>query len=309
MSVRTSYVGTGGRQIPYSFNINQPLPGPGLYVDKPRPFPALAAITEVRNGASHTYNALSFEVQRRFHRGLTFQTSLTFAKDLGDDEVVPENTFDRARERGMRGLQPFRRWVGFFIYELPFGRGKAIGSNVRGLAGHLIGGWEISGSAAMQDGQNETPLWQAPDIHGITHTTSRTPPQVARRPDCLADPNFPSGRQSIDGWYDVSVFRLPTTPGVFGNCGRGIIEGPAVRVLHGAMYKRFLVAERFSFRVGAQATNVLNHPNFSNLSASALQLDNTSGRARITGASGATSGSTGDAAGARSMRLELRIDF
>jgi hypothetical protein len=79
-------------------------------------------------------------------------------------------------------------------------------------------------------------------------------------------------------------------------------------VLHGALYKRFR-AERFSFRIGAQATNVLNHPNFSNLSASALQLDNTSGRAKITGAAGATSGSTGDAAGARSMRLELRIDF
>jgi hypothetical protein len=308
MNVRVSYVGTGGRQIPYSFNINQPFPGPGLYVDKPRPFPALSAITETRNGASHTYNSLGFEVQRRFYRGLTFQTSLTFAKDLGDDEVVPENTFDRARERGRRGLQPFRRWVGFFIYELPFGKGKPFGGNVTGLASHLLGGWEISGSAALQDGQNETPLWLAPDIHGITHTTSRTPPQVARRPDCVADPNLPSDRQSIDAWYDVNAFRLPTTPGVFGSCGRGIIEGPAVRVLHGALYKRFR-AERFSFRIGAQATNVLNHPNFSNLSASALQLDNTSGRAKITGAAGATSGSTGDAAGARSMRLELRIDF
>src|SRR3990172_1668747 len=32
MKVRASYVGTAGRQMPYPFNVNQPLPGPALYV-------------------------------------------------------------------------------------------------------------------------------------------------------------------------------------------------------------------------------------------------------------------------------------
>src|SRR5262249_33513763 len=159
---------------------------------------------------------------------------------------TPENTFDRARERSQNQLQPFRRWTGFFIYELPFGKGKAFGSNLRGLAGHLARGWEVSAVGVLQDGQNETPLWQSPDIHGIANTTSRTPALVARRPDCVSDPNFPPDRQSIDAWYDVTVFRLPSTPGVFGSCGRGIIRGPAVRVMHGGMYKRFQFRERFN---------------------------------------------------------------
>ena len=161
----------------------------------------------------------------------------------------------------------------------------------------------------MQDGQNETPLWQGPDIHGIANTTSRTAPLVARRPDCLGDPNFSPDRQTVDAWYDVSVFRLPATPGLFGSCGKGIIHGPAVRVMHGGLYKRLRLGEKFSFRVGAQVTNILNHPNFSNLSANALRLDNTSARAKITGAGGATSTSVGDASGQRVMRLDLRIDF
>jgi hypothetical protein len=96
---------------------------------------------------------------------------------------------------------------------------------------------------------------------------------------------------------------------VFGSCGRGIIQGPAVRVLHGGMFKRFNLGERFSFRLGAQVTYFFNHPNWSNLSASALQLDHVSARARITGAGGATSSSAGDAAGAGEMRLDLRIEF
>lgn len=311
MRLRASYVGTGGRQMQYAFNINQPLPGPGLYIDKPRSFRSLPAITQQRNGGSHTYHGLNLEVERRLAHGLMFQSGFTWAKDLGDvdEDLTPENTFDRARERGQTPIQARRRWIGFFIYELPLGRGKKFGSQWTGLPGHLLSGWEISAVGSLQDGRNETPLWQGPDIHGIANTTSRTPPQVARRPDCLFDPNFPSDRQSIDAWFDVTAFRLPTTPGVFGSCGRSIIRGPAVRVMHGGMYKRFRVAERFSIRVGTQVTNILNHPNWSNLSANALRLDNTSARARITGAEGATSGSVGDSPGPRVMRLDMRIEF
>jgi hypothetical protein len=295
--------------MPHPFNINQPAPGPGLYVDKPRPFPTLPGITEQRNGASHTYHALNLEVERRFAHGLMFESSFTFAKDLGDEDVTPENTFDRTRERAQTQVQPYRRWVGFLVYELPFGQGKPFASNISGLAKHLLGGWELSASATLQDGQHETPLWQTRDLHGIAHTTSRTPANVTLRPDCVSDPNFPSSRQSIDAWYDVTAFRLPVTPGVFGSCGRGIIEGPAVRVLHGGLFKRFTAGERFSFRLGLQVTNVLNHPNFSNLAGNALRLDSTSARARITAAGGATSSSAGDAAGPRVMRLDLRIEF
>jgi hypothetical protein len=75
------------------------------------------------------------------------------------------------------------------------------------------------------------------------------------------------------------------------------------------MFKNFRIAERANIRVGTQATNVMNHPNWSNLAGGALSLDNTSARARITGAGGATSGSAGDAPGPRVLRLDVRIDF
>jgi hypothetical protein len=306
MNLRASYVGTGGRQFPRPFNVNQPQPGPGLYVDKPRLFPNLPAITINVNGANHTYHALNLEARRSFFQSLTFQTSLALAKDLGTNDLTPENTYNLAREKAQQQITPFRRWVGFFIYELPVGRGKHFGPNLHGVAGALLGGWQTSVSGTLQDGQNETPVWSAPDIQGIAFTTSRTPPTVAYRPNCISDPNAVT--QTIQRWFDVNAFQLPTVPGVFGTCGRSVIHGPAVRVMHGAMFKTFKL-ERFRFRLGTQITNILNHPNWSNLSAGALALDNTSGRAIITGASGATSGSAGDAAGPRAMRLDLRIDF
>ena len=307
--LRGSYVGTGGRQMLYPFNVNQPVPGPGLYVDKPRRFPTLSDITVNINGANHTYHAMNLQVERNFSNGLMFDTGFTWAKDLGNEQLTPENTFDLARERGRTQIQPARRWVGFFIYQLPVGRGKRFGSGLTGVPRQLVSGWELSASSAVQDGQNETLLWQGPDIQGTAYTTSRTPASVARRPDCIADPNLPSDQRSMDAWYNISAFRLPSTPGVWGSCGRGILMGPGVGVLHGGLLKRTRIAERFEVRIGAQVTNILNHPNWSNLSSGALRLDNTSSRARITGASGATSGSAGDAAGPRVMRLDLRVEF
>jgi Carboxypeptidase regulatory-like domain/TonB dependent receptor len=307
MVVRAAYVGTGARKMAFPFNINQPVPGPGLFIDKPRAFPTLANINEQRNGASHTYHALNLEVERRMFNGLLFQSTLTIARDKGTDGATPENTFDLARERGMMQLLPHRRWVSFVVYELPVGKGKRFGANISGPLSYLIGGWELSATAVLRDGQNETPLWRTSDIHGIAYTTSSTAPQVNFRPDCVAEPNYSHEEQSLGAWYNVGAFSLPTTPGVFGNCERGIIHGPGVRVLHGGLYKNFKIGERLTVRLGTQATNVLNHTNYGNLSGSALRIDNTSGRGKITGVY--SSGAVGDAAGPRSLRLDMRIDF
>jgi hypothetical protein len=78
-------------------------------------------------------------------------------------------------------------------------------------------------------------------------------------------------------------------------------------VLHGGIYKSIKVRERLNVRLGMQATNILNHTNYGNLSSSALRIDNTSSRAKITGVY--SSGAVGDAAGPRVVRLDLRVDF
>jgi hypothetical protein len=105
------------------------------------------------------------------------------------------------------------------------------------------------------------PLWQTADIQGTAYTTSRTPASVQRRPDCIADPNLPKDQRTIGLWYNINAFAMPSTPGVFGGYGRGIIEGPGVRVLHGGLFKR-IKAERLNIRFGILATNILNHPNW-----------------------------------------------
>jgi hypothetical protein len=123
----------------------------------------------------------------------------------------------------------------------------------------------------------------------------------------LGDPNYSYDQQTLGAWYNVNSFSLPATPGVFGNCERGIIHGPGVRVLHASPYKNVNFGERVNIRVGTQATNILNHPNYGNLSPNALRIDNTSARANITTIYLWVA--VGDAAGPGVLRLDVRIDF
>ena len=60
------------------------------------------------NGGSHTYHALTTQLERKWSRGLSFMGAYTWAKSLTDvDETggveggtTIENAFDRRRERG-----------------------------------------------------------------------------------------------------------------------------------------------------------------------------------------------------------------
>ena len=70
---RISYIGTNTRQGEWGYNINQPLPIPGRFIDKPRRFPNYPAITYIDNGAGHHYHSLTFEMERRYARGLAYQ--------------------------------------------------------------------------------------------------------------------------------------------------------------------------------------------------------------------------------------------
>ena len=58
---RVSYVGTLGREMWYTRDVNAPEADGRLYVEKPRPFPQYPSITYADNGASHDYHGVTLE--------------------------------------------------------------------------------------------------------------------------------------------------------------------------------------------------------------------------------------------------------
>ncbi len=295
---RLSYVGTNTRQGEWTYDMNQPIADTRAYVDKPRRFPTYPAVNYRTNGAGHQYHALTSEVQRHLARGLFYQASWVWARDIGDLErgENPEYAYDRRRERAVWQDIPTHRITSAMIYELPFA--KEGGRFLRTVAG----GWQLSGMFYYDSGQFLTPLWNGPDPTGTRYTTSRTAPQVNIRPDILRNPNLAGDQRGPDRWFDVAAFGRPAA-GSFGTSAKGVIRGPNSKVLHLGAYKTFVFYERVRLRFELTSTNVPNHPNWDNPETNISSL-----------ATAGTISSTGgvaqyDEAGPRSFRAGVRLEW
>jgi hypothetical protein len=305
---RLSYIGTNTRQGDWSYDYNSPVPDTRPYIDKPRPFPRYPGISYFTNGAGHQYHALTAEAERHLAKGLYFQSSWSWARDIGDMDRggSPENPFDRRRERAVEMDIPTHRVNVNWIYNFPFGRGQRFLSAGPKALDLAVRGWSISGIYSYYSGQFLTPLWTGPDPTGTAFSNARTPAVVTRRPDHLRDGNLPPDRRSVSAWFDASAF-APPQPGQFGSAARGVIKGPDVNVWHMGLFKEFVFAERAPrLRWEITATNFFNHPNYSN---PAMNISQIADVGVINGVGGVNGASTGDQPGARAFRMGVRVEW
>lgn len=304
---RASYVGTNTRQGQYQYNYNSPVPNGELFVNKARPFPQYPNIMYFTNGAGHQFHSFTAEAERRMARGLQIQASWVWARDIGDLEngETLENPFDRRRDRGVWADIPTHRFTTNFIYQLPWGKGRPFLSNAGRVLNAVLGGWDVSGIYSYYSGQFLTPLWTGPDPTGTAYTASATRPIVTIRPDHLRDANLPADQQSLNGWFDATAFGAPSI-GSFGSSAKGVIKGPNVNVWHAGFFKSFQLLETVRLRYEATATNVFNHPNYSN---PATNISQAAAVGVISGVGGVNGQSTGDQPGARAFRMGLRLEW
>ena len=94
-------------------------------------------------GRRERYNSLQLQLQRPFENGFNFIMGYNYHRARnedfydGVDEVDQRFTF----QPDVRGRHKFTL-AG--IYELPIGRNKSVGTNVRGAADKLISGWQVN---------------------------------------------------------------------------------------------------------------------------------------------------------------------
>lgn len=295
---RISYIGTNTRQGEWGYNINQPVADDRAYIDKPRLFPRYPGITYITNGAGHQYHSLTLEAERRFARGLAYQLSWVWARDIGDLEraETPEDAYNRQRERAVWLDIPSHRVTGNLIYEFPFGK------NSRGFKRALLNGWQWNTVYSFFSGEFLTPQWTGPDPTGTAFTSSRTPAQVTIRPDHLYNANIPTDERSTGRWFDIAAFGAPGA-GRFGTAAKGVIKGPGSQIVNAGLAKNFSISERSRIRFEITATNVLNTPNYNNPNTNITSA----------GAVGVITAAGGeqdlDAAGPRAFRAGLRFEW
>jgi hypothetical protein len=132
-------------------------PGTSSLAQALRPFPQFIGIgpaAQSGNIGNSSYHSLQFKIEKEFDKGLWFLTSYTWQKALTDSSSTLAGFFSTsARDQFNRGVEKAlavydvpHRLVTAFNYELPFGKSK------QGLAGKLLGGWQINAILSYQAG-------------------------------------------------------------------------------------------------------------------------------------------------------------
>jgi hypothetical protein len=162
-----------------------------------RPYPQYGTLTsQAGKQAYNEFNSLQAVFQKRYSNGLTIGANCTWSKNLGisspaayagaPDNVLV-NSFNPRAEYSYLPIDVPQAFVLHYVYELPFGTGKALLAG-RGVLSQLVGGWKLSGVQRYQSGypiqilaKNSTGLFnrvqhpnKVPGVDASTHTSANT---------------------------------------------------------------------------------------------------------------------------------------
>jgi hypothetical protein len=160
------------------------------------------------------------------------------------------NPLDRRAERASSNLDVRHSFITSATWELPFGRGKAFGSNWSGALDAILGGWQLGGILALSSGSPfEVSYPGDPQNSGTINRGDRIASGEVSNP-------------TIDRWFDEFAF-VASAPGVFGNNGRNALIGPGGRNFDFSLSKRFqLPKEGHNIQLRFEAFNFTNTPRF-----------------------------------------------
>ncbi len=135
------------------------------------------AARERINGAQSTYHGLQTRFDGRFRNDVTYGFSYTWAHAIdnssevfnfagGNSVAVSQNPLDLTRgERGNSGFDVRHSFTANIIYSLPFFKEQ------KGIIGHILGGWQLNGTARIQNGVWFTPTNRSPALNPYEDVT------------------------------------------------------------------------------------------------------------------------------------------
>ena len=231
---------------------------------------AFSAIERKTSDGDSWYNALIAELRRSSTRGLGFQASYTYSRNVdttqastffsdatnGTVSAFPE--FGRDYNKGLADYHAKHNLVVNLTWDLPFARQS------RGAAKALLANWRVAMIGQYRSGPPLTAFVQG--------NRSRSLWSPSQGPGIGFDrPNLAPGRtpgSAIGGtpeqWFDPTAFVLQSA-GQLGNLGRGALIGPDLRVVDVALVKRVPwsgLGPSGSLELRVEAFNVFNRANF-----------------------------------------------
>lgn len=275
--VTLGYAGARGTHLLRNTDANTSVPtrlADGTYFfpnNAPRQNPNFGVIELKKSDGDSYYNALIFEVRKRFSRSFDLQSSYTWGKTI--DNTQASTFFSDATNatvsalpelpglnynRGRADFDIRHNWVMNFNWELPFARG------LKGAAGKVLDGWNLLGIAQVRSGLPLT-VFVAANRSQSKWAPSSGPGLGPDRPSFAPGYTFQSAvTGNPDAYFDPKAFLLQPS-GTLGTLGRNTFDGPNLRTFDLALTKNTTWSKlgentRIQFRV--ESFNLFNRANF-----------------------------------------------
>jgi hypothetical protein len=256
------YVGTHGVHLPFMWDPNQPdnsnpaaCPGGTC----PRAYPDYLTMSYTDSAGKSTYNSLQVKVEKHYSNGLAVIGAYTYGKSLDTNSTYygttgtanfPENSYDRAAEKGRSDFDYRQRFSLAYIYDLPFGRSLWKSSNR--VVNYAVRSWQLAGIAMLQSGAPFTPTVDGNPSHNVDGND---------RPNVVPGVSFYTAHQTVQQWLNPAAFSTPAQY-TYGNAGRDILNGPGEAVWDFSLIRKFPLGERMNLEFRAEMFNILDSPNF-----------------------------------------------
>jgi len=270
-AVTVGYAGARGVHLLRSGDVNvatpQRMTDGALFfpAGAPRLNTAFTTIELKRSDGDSWYNAMVFEVRKRLSRGVSFQSSYTFARNI--DTTQASTFFSDATNgttsafpefpglnynKGLADYHAKHNWVANFTWDLPIGGRSA------------WGGWQLAAISHLRSGNPLTVFVQRNRSRSLW-SPSLAPGIGLDRPSMA--PGYTHQRAVLGGpdrYFDPAAFVLQPA-GYLGNLGRGAIIGPDLRTFDPALVKNTNLpglGEDTVLQFRLEAFNLFNRANF-----------------------------------------------
>lgn len=150
VGVETPFPGQADLRFPVFNGVSVP-PNGRMTPGELRPFPLLGSFTSIESDANSIYHSLQVQLNKRFSHGIQFTTAYTWSHaidevsdlfDLAGALSLPQDSFNRAAERGAANYDMRHRFVYSAIWDLPgFSKNK------------FLGGWQLASIGTFNTGQ------------------------------------------------------------------------------------------------------------------------------------------------------------
>ncbi len=215
-----------------------------------KPFPQFNTVLEGQESIGKIwYDSLQVSVEKRYTQGLVLVLAYTWSKNL--EQVNFLNPQDGAPVKNLTSNDRPQRLVLSGVYELPFGRGKAIGKNMSRGWNMLAAGWEYNFIGTIQSG---TPFDLPGNVDFIGNPTVSNQNFTSWFNNCVASVAG-TAACSNPAWQLRAPNTLRTIPFRVGS-----LRNPTRPTWDMSFNKKVYLSERFNVQARLEAFNVFNSP-------------------------------------------------